>query len=116
MTIRREEITHMDFSDVVEPGEKLPSVHPGEILLHDFMQPLALSANALAAALHVPTNRISGIVNGTRSVTADSALRLARYFGTTAEFWIGLQKDYELEVARRAVLDNIEKEVSPRAA
>jgi len=116
MTIRREEITRMDFSDVVEPGEKLPPVHPGEILLHDFMKPLALSANGLAARLHVPANRISGIVNGSRAVTADTALRLARYFGTTAEFWVGLQKDYELEVARRAALASIEKEVSPRAA
>jgi addiction module HigA family antidote len=116
MTIRREEIERMDFSDMVEPGEKLPPVHPGEILLHEFMRPLALSANAVAAALHVPANRISGIVNGQRSVTADTALRLARYFGTTAEFWMGLQKDYELEITRRAELASIEREVAPRAA
>ncbi len=116
MTIRREDINNADFSDVVEPGDKLPAVHPGEILLHEFMTPLGLSANALAGALHVPANRISGIVNGSRSVTADTALRLARYFGTTAEFWMGLQKDYELENARRVELAAIEKEVSPRAA
>ncbi len=116
MAIRREEIERLDFSDIVEPGEKLSPVHPGEILLHEFMTPLALSANSLAAALRVPANRISGIVNGSRAVTADTALRLARYFGTTAEFWMGLQKDYELGNARRAELAVIEKEVSPRAA
>jgi addiction module HigA family antidote len=76
----------------------------------------ALSANALAAALRVPANRIIGIVNGQRPVTADTALRLARYFGTTAEFWMGLQKDYELERTRRAELAAIEKEVIPRTA
>lgn len=116
MNIRREDIEREDFSDLVEPGDKLPPVHPGEILLHDFMKPLGLSANALAGALHVPANRVSGIVNGSRAVTADTALRLARYFGTTAEFWMGLQKDYELEVVRREGLSAIERDVAPRVA
>ena len=116
MTIRREELNQTDFSDVAESGAMLSPVHPGEILLHDFMEPLGLSANALARALVVPPNRITGIINGQRSVSADSALRLARYFGTTAEFWMGLQKDYELQKARNEELALIEQQVTPRAA
>jgi addiction module HigA family antidote len=116
MSIRREDLNQMDFSDVAETGATLPPVHPGAVLLHDFMEPLGLSANALARELVVPPNRITGIINGQRSVSADSALRLARYFGTTAEFWMGLQKDYELQKARREELALIEQQVSPRAA
>ena len=116
MSIRREDLSKMNFSDLVEAGDKLPPVHPGEILFNEFMAPLELSSNALANALHVPANRISGIVKGTRAVTGDTALRLARYFGTTAEFWLGLQKAYELEKAKREALADIEKEVAPRAA
>ncbi|MFO7593292.1 MAG: HigA family addiction module antitoxin [Pseudomonadota bacterium] len=116
MRIRREDLEQVDFSGVAESTATLPPVHPGEILLHDFMEPLGLSANALARALVVPPNRITGIINGQRSVSADSALRLARYFGTTAEFWMGLQKDYELQKARREELALIERQVSPRAA
>lgn len=115
MSIQREDIDKLDYSDLVEPGNRLPAVHPGEVLYHDFMQPLALSSNALARALHVPANRISGIVKGQRSVSGDTALRLARYFGTTAEFWLGLQKGYELEKAKHEALADIEKEVTPRA-
>jgi addiction module HigA family antidote len=76
-------------------------IHPGEILREEFLGPLGMSANALANALAVPANRISGILNETRGVTADTALRLARYFGTTPEFWLGLQQAFDLRVAER---------------
>ena len=78
----------------------LPPVHPGEVLAEDFMAPLGLSSNALAARIGVPGNRVSMIVAGKRGVTGDTALRLAAAFGTTPEFWMNLQKAWELEVAR----------------
>ena len=93
-----------------------PPVTPGEILRKDFMEPLGLSVNALAKALHLPPNRITAILNGTRSITADTALRLARYFNTTPQSWLNLQKNYELEVAKRTVGQAIAAEVPPRAA
>jgi antitoxin HigA-1 len=80
-------------------------VHPGEILKEEFMRPLSLSANALARAVRVPPNRISAIVNGERGLTADTALRLAKAFGTTPEFWLNLQKQYELGCARDEATD-----------
>lgn len=116
MTIQREQLDHIDFSDVTDGAERMPPVTPGEILREEFMEPLGLSANALAKALRVPPNRITAILNGTRSITADTALRLARYFNTTPQSWLNLQKNYELEVAKRTVGRAIEAEVSPRAA
>lgn len=116
MTIQRHHLDEIDFSDVVEGTDLMPPVTPGEILREDFMAPLGLSANALAKALHVPPNRITAILNGTRAITADTALRLARYFDTTPQSWLNLQKNYELEVAKRTVGQAIEAEVSPRAA
>jgi antitoxin HigA-1 len=83
----------------------LPPVHPGEVLKEEFMEPLGLSANALARALLVPVNCISAIVNAERSVTADTALRLARALGTSPEFWLNLQKQYDLDCARDAATD-----------
>ena len=80
-------------------------VHPGEILKEEFMVPLGLSANGLARAVRVPPNRISAIVNGERGLTADTALRLSKAFGTTAEFWLNLQKQYELDCARDGATD-----------
>ncbi len=77
---------------------KLNPVHPGEVLFEEFLVPLDLSQNALARALGVPPRRINEIVHGNRRVTADTALRLARYFGNSAEFWLGLQMDYELDL------------------
>ncbi len=77
-------------------AKKLASIPPGEILMDDFMVPLGISINALARALGVPPNRISGIVNGTRAITADTALRLGKYFGVSPETWLDLQSDYEL--------------------
>ncbi|WP_419641989.1 HigA family addiction module antitoxin, partial [Thiolapillus sp.] len=79
----------------------LPLSTPGELLRREFMESVALSANALGRALHVPPNRITAILNGNRAITADTALRLARYFGTSAEFWLNLQTDYDLRLARR---------------
>ena len=90
---------------------KLTPVHPGEIL-KDELDAAGISLNALSRALHVPMNRISHIVNGKRGITADAALRLGRLFGTSAELWMNLQKNYELRVARDAVEKQIEREVT----
>lgn len=95
---------------------KLAPLHPGEILREDFMAPLELSINALARALHVPANHVSGIVNEKRGISAKMALRLARYLGTSPELWLGLQQDFELDVARDTASAQIEREVLPRAS
>lgn len=110
MAIQRNDLAQIDFSDVVTRGRLAP-VAPGDILRHDFMEPRALSANALAGALGVPANRITGILHGTRAVTADTALRLERYFGMSADTWLTLQKRYELETARRTTGQQIRAEV-----
>lgn len=96
-------------------SNQMRPIHPGEILV-DEMEALGLSANALAAALKVPANRISTIVKGSRGITADTALRLARYFGTSPEFWLTLQKSYELRVAERTAGPRIKRAVRPRRA
>ncbi len=90
--------------------------HPGEVLRQDFLKPLALSQYALAKALGVPQIRVSEIVNGKRAVTPDTALRLARYFGTSAEFWTGMQATHDLETARDRVGAEIGARVGRRAA
>lgn len=90
---------------------KIAPVHAGEILLEEFMQPLGLSQNALAKALHVTPRRINEIVNGKRSITADTALRLAKFFGNSAEFWMNLQNRYDLETARELLEQKIDQEV-----
>jgi antitoxin HigA-1 len=89
-------------------------VHPGEMLREEFMKPLGISMNGLALELHVPVTRISEIVNQRRGITADTALRLARHFGTSADFWMNIQKDYELILARQKSLRTIEKQVRRR--
>jgi len=91
-------------------------IHPGEILREEFMVPRGLSQNALARALNVPPRRINEIVLETRGITADTALRLARYFGTSAEMWAGLQADYDLRLARNETARVIERDVAPLAA
>src|SRR5712692_5663598 len=92
----------------------MPPVHPGEVLLEDFMKPLGLSVNKLALDLQVPATRIGEIVHQRRRVTADTALRLARYFNTNPEFWLNLQNFYDLEVTRRsAASSEIERHVHP---
>lgn len=97
----------------MNPMNGMPPVHPGEILA-DELDELGLSANAFAKALGVPTNRITAILNGQRGVTADTALRLARYFGTGAQFWLNLQKTFELKRAMVDSWENIELTVRPR--
>ncbi len=97
------------------PPLKLPPIHPGEILAGELIE-IELSANAFARALDVPTNRITEILNGKRAISADTALRLARYFGTSAKFWLNLQQSYDLAVAERAAGKTIEKSVRSRAA
>jgi addiction module HigA family antidote len=103
----------VDFTDI-DSGQRLPPVHPGDVLRHDFMEPLGLTAHALA--LRVPPGRITTILAGERAVTAETALRLARHFGTSAGFWLNLQKNHELEVAERASGARIRAEVMPRHA
>jgi antitoxin HigA-1 len=93
-------------------SQKIPPVHPGEILSEEFMKPLGLSQNRLGRDLGVSPRRINEIVHGKRSITADTALRLSRYFGTSAEFWLGLQTDYDLDVARDELEERIAQEVS----
>lgn len=94
----------------------LEPIPPGEILREDFMRPLGISINALARDLAVPPNRISEIVNGKRTISADTALRLGRYFGISPELWLGLQSDFDLRVARRTVGKGIERQVRTRVA
>jgi len=97
-------------------SEPLPNIHPGEILLEEFLKPMGISQYRLAKETGISPMRVSEIVRGKRAVTADSALRLARYFGTSVKFWMGLQDDYEVERARIALADRLEKEVYPLAA
>ena len=92
---------------------KLAPIHPGEILREEFMKPRDLSQNALARALNVPPRRINEIVLEKRGITADTALRLARFFGTSAEMWAGLQADYDLRLARYETQKQIERDVEP---
>ncbi|MGA2326451.1 MAG: HigA family addiction module antitoxin [Bryobacteraceae bacterium] len=94
----------------------LEPIHPGEILYHDFMAPLGISINRLARDLDVPPNRISQIVRGKRALTADTALRLGRYFRVSPEVWLNLQVDYEMRVASRERGKEIQRRVRPRAA
>lgn len=95
---------------------RMRPIHPGEILREEFLVPLGMSANALAMALHVPAPRINDVVRERRGITADTALRLARYFGGDAESWMNLQTSYELGLAQKASARKIEAEVNPRAA
>ena len=83
--------------------KRLRNIHPGEVLLEEFLTPMDLSQNAIARAIGVPPRRINEIVLGKRGITADTAIRLAKYFGTSEQFWMGLQADYDLEEARRAI-------------
>jgi len=96
--------------------ELLDLIPPGEILLEDFMKPLGISINGLARAIAVPPNHISEIVNGKRAITADTALRLGKYFGVSPEIWLDLQSDYELRLAQRTTWPEIEPVIQRRAA
>ena len=95
---------------------QLELIHPGEILMKEFMTPMGISINRLARELSVPPGRISAIVNGKRAITADTALRLGKFFGISPEVWTGLQADYELRVARRSVGPEIEDRVRAHVA
>ncbi len=94
--------------------QKLNPIHPGEVLLEEFLKPLNLSQNRLAIEIGVDTRRINEIVLEKRSVTADTALRLARYFGTSPQFWLGLQAEYDLDIAEDNLGARLEREVRPR--
>ncbi len=96
--------------------KRMPPVHPGEILLENFLKPLNLSQNRLAIEISVPARRINEIVHGNRRVTADTAMRLSRYFGMTPQYWMGLQADYDLDSAQDKLEEKIKKEVRPYAA
>jgi addiction module HigA family antidote len=93
---------------------EIPPVHPGEILSEEFLKPLGLSMNQLALALRVPANRINAIVAGERGITADTALRLGRYFGTSPQFWINIQARFDLESTKDKLAARIDREVQPR--
>jgi len=94
----------------------LPPIHPGEQLREEFMKPLGLTAYRLAKDISVPATRIQAIISERRAITGDTALRLARYFRTTPEFWLNMQRDYELEIAAETLGDRLQTEVKPRAA
>lgn len=97
-------------------AKTLEPIHPGEILDEEFLKPMGVSINRLARDIVVPPGRISEIVNGKRGITADTALRLARFFGVSAELWLGLQAEYDLRVAKQTIGTEIEKRVHPYAA
>ncbi len=117
MSIKREDLDagRVDFTDVTT-GKRLPLVHLGEILRDDFLAPMKISVCSLAQAIKVPRSRGNEIVLCRRGVTADTAFRLARNFGTSPEFWINLQARHDLDAADRKLRRRIEREVAPRAA
>ena len=117
MAIDRDELDQLgvDFSDVAS-GHRLSPVHPGAILLDDFLKPMNLSVYRLARDINVSRPRLNEIVHGRRAVTTDTALRLARYFRTTPDFWVNLQARYDLDVAERTMRHKIDQEVTPRPA
>ena len=97
-------------------GRDFPPVHPGEILLEEFLKPMSISQYRLAENIRVPARRINEIVLEKRGITADTALRLSRFFGNSAQFWMNLQTRYELELARDLSASSIDREVRPHAA
>jgi addiction module HigA family antidote len=114
MSIHRD--ATVDYGEILEQdAERVGPIHPGAILEEEFLGPLGISAYALAKAISVPRNRITEILHGERAITADTALPLGRFFGMSAEFWLGLL-DYDLEIARATVGPRLDREVVPRAA
>jgi len=112
MVVKRSRLDRIDFSDI-DSGERIRSVHPGEVLRREFLEPLGKSVNALALALRVPTPRINDVVLGKRAVSVDTALRLERYFGASARFWLNLQIGYDLGVASEGAGEQIAREIEP---
>ena len=117
MSIKREDLDagRVDFTGIAS-GKRLAPIHPGEILRDDFLKPMKISVYTLAQVIKVPRSRVNDIVLGRRAITTDTALRFARYFGTSPEFWVNLQTHYDLEIAGRSLRRQIEREISPRAA
>ena len=115
MAIKRSELRTIDFSDVAT-GKRLAPVHPGHVLLHDFIEPMEITRYRVAKNIGVPQRRIDLICRGEAAVSAEMALRLAQLFGTTAELWVNLQAQYDLEVAARANGNEIARTVVPLAA
>jgi len=112
MTIRREDLKRTDFS-ALATGRRLAPVHPGEVLREEFLEPLKLTRYKLAKEISVPQRRIDEICAGKRAISADTALRLGRFLGLEAQFWMNLQARYDLEVAERESRKRIEREVRP---
>jgi addiction module HigA family antidote len=98
----------------VRAVKRLPPIHPGEVLREEFLKPMSLSAHQFALALRVPATRVNEIVNERRGITADTAMRLARYFGTSAKFWINLQAAYDLDLAEGRFSETVDREVLSR--
>ncbi|OGO36801.1 MAG: addiction module antidote protein, HigA family [Chloroflexi bacterium RBG_16_57_8] len=96
-------------------NDKLAPVHPGEVLLEEFLKPMGISQNRLAIEISVPARRINEIVLRKRGISADTALRLAKYFGTSARFWLGLQMDYDLDTAAEALGERLEQQIKSHA-
>lgn len=107
----------VDYAEIADlDARPVGPIHPGAILEEEFLKPYGLSAYALAKAIGVPRNRVTGIVHGDRAITADTALRLARFFDMSPDFWLGLQMTFDLETARAALKGRLEQEVTPCAA
>ena len=115
MSIDRKALARTDFSGVTT-GKRLKPVHPGEVLLKDFIEPMALTRYKVAKSIHVPQRRIDEICTGQRAMSADTALRLGRLFGMDAQVWMNLQAQYDLEVAERELRERLDMEVTPLQA
>ncbi|PLP99748.1 HigA family addiction module antitoxin [Cupriavidus pauculus] len=115
MSLKRDDLSRTDFSSLVT-GDAVPPTPPGDVLLHEFMVPNALSAGALAVALRVPVTRIEGILWRERAISPETALRLARYFCTSAEFWVRLEANHALRVAQACCGSAIDRDVQPITA
>ncbi len=106
----------VDYAEIIDrDATPVGPIHPGVILEEEFLEPLGLSAYALAKAISVPRNRVTGIVHGERAITADTALRLARFFDMSPDFWLGLQMAYDLDTSRAILAGRLDQEVTPRA-
>ncbi|MBN3757876.1 HigA family addiction module antidote protein [Paraburkholderia sp. Tr-20389] len=112
MVIKRSELNNADFSDV-STGEHMPETTPGDVLRSEFLEPLGMSAHALSLELRVPAPRINDIVRGKRAISSETALRLSRYFGNSAHFWLNLQIAYDLRIAIAESGERIEREIEP---
>jgi addiction module HigA family antidote len=117
MTIPRSDLDHIDFSDIEDPeAPRVGPIHPGEILRVDWLEPMGITPYRAAMDIGVPPNRLTTILAGDRAITADTAMRLAQYFGNSAEFWLGLQLAYDLESERLAHGEEIARVVKRRNA